>query len=92
MTFSDDLENDLANVFYEDYKDEAVIGAELVKGHLSVGDSAFGMDAQAYVFDGPASQLGNIRRGDQLTISGNIYTVVRPDYYGHRTLLILDKN
>lgn len=92
MTFSDDLANDLTNVFYEDFQHEAVFGAERVKGHLTVGDSAFGMDAQTYVFDGPASQLATVRRGDQLTIGQDTYTVVRPDYYGHRTLLILDKD
>ena len=92
MTFSNDLENDLNNVFYEDFKHEALLNGQTVKGHLSVGDSSFGMDAQSYVFDGPAEQLAVVRRGDQLTINGEVYTVVRPDYFGQRTLLVLDKN
>lgn len=92
MTFKDDIANDLSNVFYEDFQHNAVIGSVTVKGHLSISDSTFGMDAQQYVFDAPASDLSSVRRGDQLTIDGEQYTVVRPDYYGDRTLLTLDKD
>ena len=92
MTFNDDLANDLANVFYDDFKHEATIGGQVVKGHLSISDGGFGVDAQTTVFDGPATALASVRRGDQLTINGEIYTVVRPDYYGDRTMLTMDKN
>lgn len=91
MTFNDDLANDLANVFYDDFKHEAVIAGQTVKGHLSITDSGFGVDGKTTIFDGPASSLASVRRGDQITINGELYTVVRPDYYGQRTMLTVDE-
>lgn len=90
MSFQDDLANDLAAVFYDDFKTQALIMGQPVEGHLSHTDSAFGVDAKVYVFDGRAIDLKNVRRGDQLTIAGQVYTVVRPDFFGERIHLTLD--
>ena len=91
MTLHDDMANDLANVFYDDFKNQAIILGQTVEGYLSRGDSAFGVNAETFIFDGPKVDLKDVRRGDQITIDGEVYTVVRPDYFGDRTHLTLDK-
>ncbi len=89
MTLRDDLAGDLANVFYEDVSTVAIVAGQNVTGHLSKGDSAFGMDAETYLFDAPAVPLKDVRRGDPITVDGLIYKVVRPDYFGDRITLVL---
>lgn len=85
----DDFASDLANVFYDDVNTRAMINGEEVTGYLTKGDSDFGMDAETYVFDGPASALKDVSRGDAVQIDNLTYHVVRPDFDNDRIKLVL---
>lgn len=87
--FRDDLASDLANVFYDDVNTKAMINGKEVTGYLTRDDSSFGMDTEAYVFDGPATELKDVRRGDAVTVDGLTYHVVRPDFNNDRINLVL---
>lgn len=89
MSLQIDIANDLDAVFYADVSTVASISGKEITGHLTKADSGFGMDAETYVFDAAAEHLKDVRRGNPVTIGGLVYQVVRPDFQGDRTHLVL---
>lgn len=77
MSFSDDLQNDLDNVFFADFQNTASIGELQVVGYLSTNNHQFlDLDTHQHVFSGPMSQFPAIKRDTTLVIGGKRYVFV----------------
>lgn len=82
MSFSDDLQNDLTNVFFADFQNTASIGGRQVVGYLSTNNHQFlDLDTRQQVFSGPLSEFPAIKRDTILVIGGKNYVFItaRPD-------------
>ena len=77
MSFSSDLQADLNNVFFADFKNVATIGNVQVTGYLSVNNHQFlDLDTNQHVFSGPINQFPAMNRRQQLVIGGKNYVFI----------------
>ncbi|GGA80762.1 hypothetical protein GCM10011369_23400 [Neiella marina] len=93
MSLSDDLNADLANVFFADFNDTAVIkGAEVV-GFLDVNAYQWAdIDSNQHIFITAFPMAEPLNRGDKLTIAGQSYKYVTKRQHGSLLHVILAKN
>lgn len=77
MSFSDDLNADLQNVFFADFNDTAEINSTEVVGYLDVNAYQWAeIDSNQHIFITALSNAISLQRGDSLTISGQSYKYI----------------
>lgn len=90
MSFSDDLNADLTNVFFADFTDVSVIDGIEVIGFLDINAYQWAdVDSSQHIFITPQSAGFNLQRHDTLTISGKLYKYVTKRQHGNVTHLIV---
>lgn len=91
MSFSDDLQNDLDNVFFADFQNTASIGELQVVGYLSSNSHQFlDLDTRQHVFSGSLSQFPAIKRDTVMVIGGKNYVFITARPRGHTQNWIIE--
>lgn len=88
MSFSDDIRDDLDEVFYDEFSHVATIGGQSVKGFFTEADSRF-MDAATASFDAKREDLNDVKRGTAISVVGRDFLVVDVEFLSDRIVLKL---
>ncbi|GAB2191774.1 hypothetical protein MAH1_33820 [Sessilibacter sp. MAH1] len=92
MSFLDDLQADLENVFYQDVNHKAVINGSEITGYLDVKAWRWrNVDANQKTFSFPAHLFtASIERGAVITVNNRQYRYVRFFDEGDTKILVLE--
>lgn len=92
MSFKDDMQADLGDVFFGDFNDVATIDDAQVVGKLDFSAHTWAdINDTQELFTTPTANLPTLQRGSSVTISGTEYKFVRKWLEGDLTRIVLDK-
>lgn len=90
MSFADDLNTDLHNVFFADFNDVGLINGNEVVGFLDINAYRWAdIDSNQHIFITPHTTDLTLQRHDSLTISGQLYKYVTKRQNGNVIHLIV---
>lgn len=93
VSFQSDMASDMENVFFNDFKHEAIINGKVVKGYLFKNAHEFGsLDTNQIRFDIPSTQLPALERRSIITVEGVKYVYITKESSGDLVSLILERS
>ncbi|GBL02935.1 hypothetical protein [Glaciecola sp. KUL10] len=91
--FSDDLNTDLENVFFTDFKHSATIDGNEVVGYLDTNAYRWAdIDSTQYIFIASQNITPQLERGQELNIQGQQYKYVRHYYQSQTTHIVVARD